>query len=417
MRQEFSIEFISTHQHTKPSEPDLNVRSETYITTGKETNPMLPAIRFKKLALLLLAVFTASSTLFPGKSSAKDAPAKPTSLVIITNWGEDSCSLVDIETGKELAKIAVGLKPYDVKVDPTGRFAYVTMSGADYMSVIDIQAMLERKDQRIKVGGGPRDLELTEDGKRAVVANSGDDSISVVDIAQKKELYKVPVGNIPYGVALTNNDKLAVITLWGSNKAVLVELGKSSGKVLRSFDVGSLPYTVVVPKNSDYAIVSCFGSHQLFLIDLKKGEVMEPLSVGRSPWGLGTSADGRSVVVANFYSGDASVVAVDVPEAGPVRKVGQVPGAQNFTSNSAAPAAAPLFVERVRIPLALTDSIGELSAARPKNAAFTNDPNVAVLTDLGKNEVLVLDIAAKKILRRIAVGKAPYGVAFVPRGQ
>jgi YVTN family beta-propeller protein len=56
-----------------------------------------------------------------------------------------------------------------------------------------------------------------------------------------------------------------------------------------------------------------------------------------------------------------------------------------------------------------------MSAARPKNAAFTNDPNVAVLTDLGKNEVLVLDIAAKKILRRIAVGKAPYGVAFVPR--
>lgn len=380
---------------------------------------MSPATTLRKLILLLLPILATSTTAFISKTSAKDPPEKPTSLVIITNWGEDTCSLIDIEAGKELAKISVGLKPYDVKVDPTGRFAYVTSSGADYISVIDIQAMLERKDERIKIGGGPRDLELTEDGRRAVVANSGDDSISVVDIAAKKELYRVTVGNIPYGVALTNQDKLAVITLWGSNKAVLVELGKNSGKVLKTLDVGSLPYTVVVPKDSDLAIVSCFGSHQLYVIDLTKSEIMPPIQVGRSPWGIGASVDGRTIVVANFYSGDASIVAVNVPRSEPVSQVVRAPG-NSFLASGSQPvhyaASAPLVVERLRIPLARADSIGELSAARPKNAAFTNDPNVAVLTDLGKNEVLVLDIAAKKVSKRISVGKAPYGVAFVPRG-
>jgi YVTN family beta-propeller protein len=379
---------------------------------------MGPAINFRKVIWIFLAIFAASSTLFITKTRAKDPPKKPTSLVIITNWGEDTCSLIDIEAGKELAKISVGLKPYDAKADATGRFAYVTASGADYISVIDIQAMLERRDQRIKVGEGPRDLELTEDGKRAVTANSGDDSISVVDIAAKKELYRVKVGNIPYGVALTNQDKLAVITLWGSNKAVLVELGKSSGKVLKNFDVGSLPYTVVVPKDSDHAIVSCFGSHQLSVIDLKKLEVLPPIKVGRSPWGLAVSIDGRTIVVANFYSGDASIVAVNVAQTEAVNAAGYQSSGTSFSGNQPVmyAATAPLFVERVRIPLMRTDSIGELSAARPKNAAFTNDPNVAVLTDLGKNEVLVLDIAAKKVSQRISVGKAPYGVAFVPRG-
>jgi YVTN family beta-propeller protein len=220
-------------------------------------------------------------------------------------------------------------------------------------------------------------------------------------------------------VALTNQDKLAVITLWGSNKAVLVELGKSSGKVLKTVDVGSLSYTVVVPKNSNHAIVSCFGSHQLSLIDLKKFEVMPPIQVGRSPWGIGASVDGRSIVVANFYSGDASIVTVNVPPTQAVNVAKYQSSGTSFTSGNPTmlyAATTPLFVERVRIPLMRTDSIGELSAARPKNAAFTNDPNVAVLTDLGKNEVLVLDIAAKKVSQRISVGKAPYGVAFVPRG-
>lgn len=380
---------------------------------------MSPVSNLRKFTWIFLTIFATSSILFVSNTVAKDPPEKPTSLVIITNWGEDTCSLIDIKAGKELAKISVGLKPYDVKVDPTGRFAYVTASGADYISVIDIQAMLERKDQRIKIGGGPRDLELTEDGKRAVVANSGDDSISVVDISTKRELYRVPVGSIPYGVALTNEDKLAVITLWGSNKAVLVELGKSSGKVLKTLDVGSLPYTVVVPKDSNHAIVSCFGSHQLSLIDLKKFEVMPPIQVGRSPWGIGASTDGRTIIVANFYSGDASIVAVNMPQAEAVSSVGYHPSRTSFAFRNQPvmyAAAAPLFVERVRIPLMRTDSIGELSAARPKNAAFTNDPNVAVLTDLGKNEILVLDIGAKKVTHRISVGKAPYGVAFVPRG-
>jgi len=380
---------------------------------------MSPSINFRKFIPIFLTICAASSTLFGSRTVRKDPPEKPTSLVIITNWGEDTCSLIDIGAGKELAKISVGLKPNDVKVDPSGRFAYVTASGANYISVIDIQAMLERKDQRIKIGGGPRDLELSEDGKLAVVANSGDDTISVVDIVAKKELYRVPVGSIPYGVALTNHDKLAVITLWGSNKAVLVDLGKSSGKVLKTLDVGSLPYTVVVPKDSNHAIVSCFGSHQLSLIDLKKSEVVQPIQVGRSPWGIGASVDGRTIIVANFYSGDASIVAVNVP---PVEGVGSIGYQQGRTSFAFAnqslmhAATAPLFVERARIPLMHTDSIGELSAARPKNAAFTNDPNVAVLTDLGKNEVLILDIAAKKVSQRILVGKAPYGVAFVPRG-
>jgi Uncharacterized conserved protein len=385
---------------------------------------MRSTISFRKFSVLFVIVLLVAlaTNLFIRNAEAKDPPRKPTSLVIITNWGEDTCSLIDSEAGKELAKITVGLKPYDIKVDPKGRFAYVTCSGANYISVIDIQAMLERKDQRIKVGEGPRDIELSEDGKRAVVANSGDDSISVVDIAAKKELYRVPVGTIPYGVDLTKQDRWAVITLWGGNKVVLVELGATSGKVLKTFNVGSLPYTVVVPNDSDYAIVSCFGSHQLHVIDLRKLEALPPVEVGRSPWGLSASVDGKSVISANFYSGDVSILSVSAPpQFDSVDTATQglhhhfvAPQTRRPDGNGASPSP---IIERARIPLPHADPGEETSNTRPKNVAFTNDPNVAVLTDLGRNEVLVLDIAAKKILRRISVGRAPYGVAFVPRSS
>jgi YVTN family beta-propeller protein len=332
----------------------------------------------------------------PPSVLAKQPPQAPTPLALITNWGSDSVSLINIDQGKELAKIDVCLKPYDVQVEKTGRFGYVSCSGSDVIAVIDIQAMLERKDRRIKVGESPRDIDLTADGSRAVVANSGSNSISVVDLREGKEVYTVTVGTIPYGVALTTDDKLAVITCWGSNKVQLVELGVTSGKVVATFDVGSLPYTVIIPHNSDTALVTCFGSDAVYPIDLKARTAGPPIPVGRSPWGLSSSPDGTVAIVANYYSGDASILKVSAGKGGPI-------GA------AAAPA-----VETGRI--SLSNPIGGgLVLARAKNAAFSADATKAIVTNLGNNEVMLVDLAGKRVVKTISVGQAPYGVAFVPR--
>jgi YVTN family beta-propeller protein len=58
--------------------------------------------------------------------------------VLVTNWGDDTVSLVNIVEGTVASTIKVGNKPYDVKVEPSGRFAYVSISGGSYLSVIDL---------------------------------------------------------------------------------------------------------------------------------------------------------------------------------------------------------------------------------------------------------------------------------------
>src|SRR5579872_1164390 len=177
----------------------------------------MQALRRSFLGVAVLSCACGLQLLAPEFASAKDGPrsaATAGQLAIITNWGSDTCSLIDVDGGKELATIDVGLKPYDVKVDPKGRFAYVTCSGSNHISTVDIQAMLEAKDQRIVVGESPRDIDITPTGDRAVVACSGSDSIAVVDLQQKKRLYTVDVGSIPYGIALSDDAKFVLVTLW-----------------------------------------------------------------------------------------------------------------------------------------------------------------------------------------------------------
>jgi YVTN family beta-propeller protein len=49
----------------------------------------------------------------------------------------------------------------------------------------------------VKTGNTPDWLALTPDSKTAYVANAGSNSVSAVDIASRKEIARIPVGEVP----------------------------------------------------------------------------------------------------------------------------------------------------------------------------------------------------------------------------
>jgi YVTN family beta-propeller protein len=331
--------------------------------------------------------------------------------VLCTNWGDDTLSLVNIDEGRELSIIKVGRKPYDIKVDAKGRFAYASSSGGDFISVVDIQAMLEA--YRIPVGQGPREIDLSGDGKRAVVANAGDDSISVVDLESRRELYKVGVGAIPYGVGFAKNDHFAVVSNWGESTISIVDLDQR--KEVKRIKSGALPYTVIVSQPLNLALVTNFGAHQATSIDLATLQETKPLQLGRSPWGGSATSDGKTAFVANFYSNELSVIKLETV----VSK--RADGAELAGVGAAGTAA----TEIARISLNrqgdanaganLTGLGGGGPDGKAKNVVARDDGQLAVSSDLANNQLMIIDIPGRKVLKTIQVGKAPYGIAFLRR--
>lgn len=332
-------------------------------------------------ALLALSVLLLAQTGFAGGAATS---AEQSGIVMVTNWGEDTVGLVNVDSGQVLSTIQVGHKPYDIKVGPDGRFAYVTNSGGSEVSVIDIQANLE--SHRIRVGTSPRDISLSADGTRAVVANSGDDTISLVDLVNRRELYTVPVGGIPYGVAHLADGVTVLITNWGENSLSVVRLGEAGGEVIRTVSVPALPYTVVVPAIGDWAYMTNFGAGVVTPVHLVTFDLGAPIPVGKSPWGIGTSIEGDIAAIANFFENKVSILNTQS------RSV-----VQNVTLGSRPPAGPE----------------GTVTMRRAKNTAVS--ARLIVASDLAANEIIVIDRATHEILRTIPVGKAPYGLAFVAR--
>jgi YVTN family beta-propeller protein len=81
--------------------------------------------------------------------------------------------------------------------------AYVTNGSSNTISVIDTAS--ETVVATIPVGVIPFGVAITPDGTRAYVTNIQDNTVSVIDSATNTVIATIPVGNSPEGIAITPN--------------------------------------------------------------------------------------------------------------------------------------------------------------------------------------------------------------------
>jgi YVTN family beta-propeller protein len=127
----------------------------------------------------------------------------------VSNWGDESVSLLDPETLKETARIPTGSHPNEMLWDANDRL-YVANSGSNSVSVIEDGKVTETiktsLDPKALVGSTPDALAITRDGKRLYVANADNNDVAVIDISEKgdsKMLGFIPTGWYPTALALS----------------------------------------------------------------------------------------------------------------------------------------------------------------------------------------------------------------------
>jgi len=85
---------------------------------------------------------------------------------------------------KEVARRWVGFEPRGIVIDAAGKLAYVALTTAHAVAVVDVATLEEQA--RIPVGRWPRYLAISPDGQTLAVGCSGDKAMAFVDVAQRK---------------------------------------------------------------------------------------------------------------------------------------------------------------------------------------------------------------------------------------
>jgi YVTN family beta-propeller protein len=248
-------------------------------------------------------------------------------------------------------RVQLGFEPRGVAVSPDGSSAYVALTAANEVAVVDLDAL--RVEARIAVGRWPRYLALSPDGSRLVVGASGDGAISVVDTASRKKLYDtnfmglnighvqvsadgkhayfpwmvyadrpITPGNIREGWVLGN--RLARVRLDGPARRDALALDP------RGQAVGD-PHGLALSPDEAYLAMSASGTHELVVLRLADlpllpdgpGDHLPPhiasdgqqffrIALGGRPMGIRFDRGGRRVFVANYLDNSVQVVDVDL---------------------------------------------------------------------------------------------------------
>ena len=236
---------------------------------------------------------------------------------------------------------------------------------------------------RVPTGEAPHELAVSADGKLAFASNYGaqtpGSSISVIDVASHKELRRVDVSPLrrPHGLWFADGK----LYFTAEANRVVARYDPATGKVDWIMGTGLVgTHTVVANQDASRLFAANIGSDAIAVLErganpLAWNETV--IAVGKGPEALDLSPDGRELWTAHSRDGGVSII--DVAS----KKV------------------------------ALTI---DLRTRRSNRLKFTPDGKLVLVSDLDAGELVVVDAASRKEVKRIPVGRMAEGILIPPDG-
>jgi DNA-binding beta-propeller fold protein YncE len=248
--------------------------------------------------------------------------------VVPANPAADTISIIDLGVsppkliGEVEAPASVVGPPQSVAISRDETFALVTgafkVDPADpkkaipdnKLSVIDLKTKPPAVIATLEAGLGAAGVSINNAGTLALVANRSEGTVSAFTVSGNK---LTPAGKIQLGdsksgpshVAFTPDGKSALVTRDGDNRVSILTVDGNKVEDSKAFMVGGIrPYSLEISPKGDVAVFSNQGGGQgdidvINVIDLKAKppRIVDTISVGQTPEGVGMSSDGKYIAV------------------------------------------------------------------------------------------------------------------------
>lgn len=310
--------------------------------------------------------------------------------MFVSNENAGTISVIDPQAGKTIATIPVGKRPRGVHVSHDGKYLYVALSGspkggpgvdeaslpppdraADGIGVVDLRSL--KLVDTIQSGQDPESFDLVDD-RLLVVSNEETKTATVIDLASRKVRATITVGAEPEGVA-TAPDGSVWVTSEAENTVSVID--PDQDRVIATIPTGLRPRGIAF--NHKYGVVTDENDGSVIIVDIAArsavARVQLPMVATLQPRPMGVVIDrsGRHAYVTTGRAG--SVVVLDL-ETKQIAKTFEKVGARPWG----------------------------ITLGRDGMLYTANGPS---------DDVSVIDPATGRVVRRIASGGSPWGIASI----
>jgi YVTN family beta-propeller protein len=327
---------------------------------------------FQHLCLLIVTNHAFSQT------QVKAADDRTGLRAYVTNFGEDTVSVIDPSVGSLVATIQTGRKPHGVALAPDGTALFVSNEGEN--TVCKINPRTNQVERTLKVFGVPNQLTVSADGKIVLVTLYDRASVGIIvvgnqDMALQRE---IPVGRAPHIVLRSPDGSRHFVT---AEKDMLVTI-LDGGTFQPTAEIPLLALPRVLAPTPDgtgfYQTIRWLNG--ALLVDIQQKKVVDRVALGEERFaaegkdahGIAVSPDGKELWLTTQTTNAVSVINTENHQLKEIINVGKNPN----------------WIE------------------------ISRDGNIAIVSNTDSNDICVIDTKSRRIVHTIPVGSSPKRLAI-----
>ncbi len=236
---------------------------------------------------------------------------------------------------------------------------------------------------KVPTGDFPHEVAVSDDGRTAYVANYGaqtpNNSISVIDVPSRKEVKRIDLGGFfrPHGISFLGGK----VYFTSEMSRSVARYDPASDKIDWVMGTGqTATHMLVITPDSGKLFTANIASNTVTSINLKgppNPANIKQIAVGSQPEAIDVSPDGKELWVGQNGDGKISIIDPATDQVKESITVGKVP---------------------IRLK-------------------FTPDGKYVLVSDADAGELVVVDAASRKEVKRVAVGGVPVGILVQPDGK
>ncbi len=226
--------------------------------------------------------------------------------VAVTVEGSKALVIVDVELGKVVASMGTDQNvSHMVAVSPKHKRAFVANIGSGSITVIDLAG--RKKITDIPTGAGAEGIDISSDEKEVWVSNRSANTVSVIDADSLKIIDTLESKDFPIRVKFVPGGKQVLVSNARSGDVAVFdaatkkelrripmqvkanEASTGSGRIFDQFGQSPVPVGILVAPKLSHAFVANTNADIVTVIDLKTWEIVDRLTAGKEPDGLGYS--------------------------------------------------------------------------------------------------------------------------------
>ena len=352
--------------------------------------------------------------------------ADPTSVVMIVNRDSNEIAFMDIKTKKIVGKTFLGnnVNPHMVMMSPDGRYVVTGGTRANKAYIIDARTLELVKV--IPVDIAPEHLAFSPDGRWYYQGNPQGDSISVIDMVSLTKIKTIPGLVEPLNTVFLPDGSKAYVGNYGAHWVGVIDVRRH--ELLKKIQIAEVPSVAKLDPGKYLSDIKGINIPQITndgrylyaadtdlgvvgVIDPREDKVIKVIRVGKAPWRIYMSHDGKYAITPN--NGDETISIIDLQankvaatlEAGPNMTGVNFAGGKAFVISSTTgfvyvydmktlrPAGRLKIGTNIQLETATTD---------------TADQKI-YLADSTENAVVIIDAKTEAIEKIFNVGLFPWG--------